>query len=83
MYSACAFSLGLLSTFCTDTCFYYTIIELTTPSHQIVKHQKNLAAVMITYPSTSGVFEESIVEICSTVHDYGGQVCVPLFVSGY
>ncbi|XP_064386896.1 glycine dehydrogenase (decarboxylating), mitochondrial-like [Halichondria panicea] len=43
---------------------------------EIVKHQKNLAAVMITYPSTSGVFEESIVEICSTVHDYGGQVYV-------
>ena len=34
----------------------------------------NLAALMITYPSTHGVFEESIVEICDIVHKYGGQV---------
>ena len=33
-----------------------------------------LAALMITYPSTHGVFEESIVQICSLVHDAGGQV---------
>jgi glycine dehydrogenase len=33
-----------------------------------------LAAIMITYPSTHGVFEESIVEICDIVHEYGGQV---------
>ena len=33
-----------------------------------------LAALMITYPSTHGVFEESIVEICSKIHDAGGQV---------
>ncbi len=38
------------------------------------KHSKNLAAVMITYPSTHGVFEEHIREICDIVHDHGGQV---------
>jgi glycine dehydrogenase len=34
----------------------------------------NLAALMVTYPSTHGVFEESIVEVCDIVHKYGGQV---------
>ena len=33
-----------------------------------------IAALMITYPSTHGVFEESVVEICDTVHNHGGQV---------
>jgi glycine dehydrogenase len=38
------------------------------------QHAKNLAAIMITYPSTHGVFEEHIREICDTVHAHGGQV---------
>ncbi|MEH2554316.1 glycine dehydrogenase [Bradyrhizobium algeriense] len=38
------------------------------------KHSKNLAAVMITYPSTHGVFEEHIRDICEIVHGHGGQV---------
>ena len=38
------------------------------------QHKDNLAALMITYPSTHGVFEESIVEICQAIHDNGGQV---------
>ncbi|MEZ4450610.1 MAG: aminomethyl-transferring glycine dehydrogenase [Nannocystaceae bacterium] len=38
------------------------------------KHQDALAAVMITYPSTHGVFEEKIREICAIVHAHGGQV---------
>ncbi|MFL5467733.1 MAG: aminomethyl-transferring glycine dehydrogenase [Gemmatimonadaceae bacterium] len=38
------------------------------------EHGLHLAALMVTYPSTHGVFEESIVEICETVHKYGGQV---------
>jgi glycine dehydrogenase len=38
------------------------------------KHSKSLAAVMITYPSTHGVFEEHIREICDIVHGHGGQV---------
>jgi glycine dehydrogenase len=35
-----------------------------------------LAAIMVTYPSTHGVFEESIVDVCALVHDAGGQVYV-------
>ena len=38
------------------------------------QHGQNLAAVMITYPSTHGVFEEHIREICEVVHAHGGQV---------
>ena len=38
------------------------------------QHSNNLAAVMITYPSTHGVFEEHIREICDIVHGHGGQV---------
>ncbi len=38
------------------------------------KYSKNLAATMITYPSTHGVFEHTIKEICEIIHKYGGQV---------
>lgn len=38
------------------------------------KHADHLAALMITYPSTHGVFEEDVREICAVVHEYGGQV---------
>ncbi len=38
------------------------------------QHARQLAAVMITYPSTHGVFEEHIREICDIVHGHGGQV---------
>jgi len=38
------------------------------------QHSNNLAAIMITYPSTHGVFEESILEVTKIVHDNGGQV---------
>ncbi len=38
------------------------------------KHSANLAALMVTYPSTHGVFEEAIVEICEIIHAHGGQV---------
>ncbi|HEX4121536.1 MAG TPA: aminomethyl-transferring glycine dehydrogenase [Verrucomicrobiae bacterium] len=37
-------------------------------------HKDDLAALMVTYPSTHGVFEEEIREICQIVHDHGGQV---------
>ncbi|WP_396584260.1 aminomethyl-transferring glycine dehydrogenase [Bartonella grahamii] len=37
-------------------------------------HKDKLAALMITYPSTHGVYEESIKEICSIIHENGGQV---------
>jgi glycine dehydrogenase len=38
------------------------------------QHRDNLAALMVTYPSTHGVFEEGIQEICTIVHTHGGQV---------
>jgi glycine dehydrogenase len=38
------------------------------------KHAENLSCIMITYPSTHGVFEEVVVEICDIVHQHGGQV---------
>src|SRR5688572_9397260 len=38
------------------------------------EHASRLSALMVTYPSTHGVFEESIVEICKIVHEHGGQV---------
>ncbi len=41
-----------------------------------VQHRDQLAALMITYPSTHGVFEEGIREICAIVHDNGGQVYI-------
>ena len=41
---------------------------------KLAEHSKNIAALMVTYPSTHGVFEESIVEICQLVHQHGGQV---------
>jgi glycine dehydrogenase len=40
------------------------------------QHSRDLAALMVTYPSTHGVFEESIVEICRIVHEHGGQVYI-------
>jgi glycine dehydrogenase len=38
------------------------------------KHERELAALMVTYPSTHGVFEAEIREICAIVHKHGGQV---------
>jgi glycine dehydrogenase len=37
-------------------------------------HADNLGALMVTYPSTHGVFEETIIDICQTIHDFGGMV---------
>ena len=41
---------------------------------QAAKHADALAALMITYPSTHGVFEASVKDICATIHEHGGQV---------
>ena len=38
------------------------------------QHKDDLACIMVTYPSTHGVFEEAIVEVCDIIHDNGGQV---------
>ena len=40
------------------------------------RHSDDLAAIMVTYPSTHGVFETSIVELCALIHEHGGQVYV-------
>jgi len=49
-------------------------IDRTDLSTKIDKHRDELAALMITYPSTHGVFEQDVVEICDEVRDAGGQV---------
>ncbi|TDE30024.1 aminomethyl-transferring glycine dehydrogenase [Actinomadura sp. 6K520] len=43
---------------------------------KIAKHGERLSAIMVTYPSTHGVFEETITDVCAAVHDAGGQVYV-------
>jgi glycine dehydrogenase len=43
---------------------------------KIEQHRDSLAVLMVTYPSTHGVYEENITEICGAVHDAGGQVYV-------
>jgi glycine dehydrogenase len=43
---------------------------------QCEKHADDLAAIMVTYPSTHGVYEEGITALCEVVHSYGGQVYV-------
>ncbi|WP_116364696.1 aminomethyl-transferring glycine dehydrogenase [Parahaliea mediterranea] len=40
------------------------------------RHTDDLSCIMVTYPSTHGVFEESIIELCDVVHKHGGQVYV-------
>jgi len=49
-------------------------IDMAALSEQAKTHRERLAAIMITYPSTHGVFEESIREICDVVHENGGLV---------
>ena len=49
-------------------------VDLTDLRAKIAEHRENLAALMITYPSTHGVYEETVGEICAMVHDAGGQV---------
>ena len=51
-------------------------VDLTDLESKINEHRENLAALMITYPSTHGVFEEAVGEICSRVHEAGGQVYI-------
>ena len=51
-------------------------VDLDDLKAKAAQHASHLAAIMITYPSTHGVFEAHIREICQTVHDHGGQVYV-------
>jgi len=49
-------------------------VDLADLKAKAAEHSRNLSALMVTYPSTHGVFEEAITEICALVHSYGGQV---------
>lgn len=49
-------------------------IDMADMQAQVEKHKDNLAGLMITYPSTHGVFEETIKDICALIHDNGGLV---------
>ena len=49
-------------------------IDLEDLTEQVHRHGENLAALMVTYPSTHGVFETEIKTVCQLVHDHGGQV---------
>ncbi|AWS42887.1 aminomethyl-transferring glycine dehydrogenase [Streptosporangium sp. 'caverna'] len=51
-------------------------VDLADLTAKIEKHRDRLAAIMVTYPSTHGVYEETIVQICEMVHEAGGQVYV-------
>jgi len=51
-------------------------IDLTDLDVKLAAHQGKVAAIMLTYPSTNGVFEETVTEVCAAVHDAGGQVYV-------
>jgi glycine dehydrogenase len=49
-------------------------IDLDDLRNKAAKHRDELSALMITYPSTHGVFETNIREVCQIIHDHGGQV---------
>ena len=49
-------------------------IDLEDLQEKVEQNKDRLAALMVTYPSTHGVFEEDIKEICALIHHYGGQV---------
>jgi glycine dehydrogenase len=49
-------------------------VDINDLKEKAVIHKDNLAALMVTYPSTHGVFEEKITEICELIHNNGGQV---------
>ncbi len=51
-------------------------VDLDDLKEKIAAHQDNIAAIMVTYPSTHGVFEENIAELCRLIHEAGGQVYV-------
>ncbi|WP_229075641.1 aminomethyl-transferring glycine dehydrogenase [Actinoplanes sp. DH11] len=51
-------------------------VDMTDLAAKIEKHRDTLAAIMVTYPSTHGVYETSIADLCAQVHEAGGQVYV-------
>ncbi|MDC0243753.1 aminomethyl-transferring glycine dehydrogenase [Pseudomonadota bacterium] len=51
-------------------------IDLEDLSEKASQHSHELAAIMITYPSTHGVFETTVTEVCQIIHDHGGKVYI-------
>ncbi len=51
-------------------------VDLGDLAAKVAEHAEELAVLMVTYPSTHGVFEESVSQVCQLVHDAGGQVYV-------
>ena len=51
-------------------------IDLKDLSEKASKHSNELAAIMITYPSTHGVFETTVTEVCKIIHGHGGKVYI-------
>ena len=49
-------------------------IDMNDLKEKAILHKDNLGGLMVTYPSTHGVFEETIIDICATIHEYGGLV---------
>jgi len=49
-------------------------IDIADLKEKAEQHKNDLAALMVTYPSTHGVFEETIVEVCEIIHAHGGEV---------
>ena len=49
-------------------------IDVQDLKEKAAKHAANLACLMVTYPSTHGVYEETIIDICDTIHQHGGRV---------
>ncbi|MGH3942077.1 MAG: aminomethyl-transferring glycine dehydrogenase [Pseudonocardiaceae bacterium] len=57
-------------------CDQYGDVDLEDLRAKITEHGSKLAAIMITYPSTHGVYEQGVTQVCELVHDAGGQVYV-------
>ena len=51
-------------------------IDIKNLKEKAAQHSKELAAIMITYPSTHGVFETTVAEVCKIIHDHGGKVYI-------
>ena len=51
-------------------------VDMNDLREKVEQYSDSLAAIMVTYPSTHGVFEESIVDLCALIHEHGGQVYV-------
>ncbi len=57
-------------------CDEFGNVDIADLSKKAIAHSKDLAAIMITYPSTHGVFETGVKDICAIIHEHGGQVYI-------